>query len=102
VSAGPTTNAPTLRIEPLGATVPVAAGQTLLEAARAAGIVLRSACRNGTCRECLAKLVDGRVRYRVEWPGLAPDERADGFTLPCVALPDGDVVLWQPLVDAAP
>lgn len=102
MSAGATTNATSLRIEPLGATVPVAAGQTLLEAARAAGIVLRSACRNGTCRECLAKLVEGRVHYRVDWPGLAPDERADGFTLPCVALPDGDVVLWQPKVDAAP
>lgn len=91
-----------LRIEPLGATVPVVAGQTLLEAARAAGIVLRSACRNGTCRECLAKLVEGRVRYRVDWPGLASDERAEGLTLPCVALPEGDVVLWQPLVDARP
>lgn len=102
MSTGTNTNAPTLRIEPLGATVPVAAGQTLLEAARAAGIGLRSACRNGTCRECLAKLVEGHVRYRVDWPGLAPDERAEGFTLPCVALPEGDVVLWQPRVDAVP
>ena len=66
----------TLRLEPLGRVLPVAEGQSLLEAALAAGIRLRSSCRNGTCRECLATLEAGTVRYRVEWPGLSPDERA--------------------------
>lgn len=90
----------TLRLEPLGVTLPVNADQSLLEAALTAGIRLRSACRNGTCRECIATLEAGRVRYRVEWPGLSPDERATGRVLPCVALPDGDVVLRQPFHDA--
>lgn len=87
-----------LRIEPLGRTVPVEEGRTLLEAALAQGIKLRSSCRNGTCRECLAHVVEGRVRYRVEWPGLSPDEKAEGCTLPCVALAETDVVLLQPRV----
>ena len=87
---------PQLRVEPLGVTVSVAEDQTLLQAALAQGMVLRSACRNGTCRECLARLIDGEVHYRVDWPGVLPDERADGWTLPCVALPVGDVVLLAP------
>lgn len=91
----------TLRIEPLGRTVPVEEGRTLLEAALAQGIKLRSSCRNGTCRECLAHVVEGRVRYRVEWPGLSPDEKAEGCTLPCVALAETDVVLLQPRVEVA-
>ncbi len=86
----------TLRIEPLGRTVAVEEGVTLLEAALAQGIRLRSSCRNGTCRECIAQLTEGRVRYRIEWPGLSPDEKAEGFTLPCVALAETDVVLLQP------
>lgn len=90
----------TLRLEPLGVTLPVAEGQSLLEAALAAGIRLRSSCRNGTCRECIATLEGGAVRYRVEWPGLSPDERAAGSVLPCVALPEADVVLRQPFHDA--
>ncbi|MDZ5461558.1 2Fe-2S iron-sulfur cluster-binding protein [Azohydromonas lata] len=88
-----------LRIEPLGRTVPVEEGRTLLEAALAQGIKLRSSCRNGTCRECLARIVEGSVRYRVEWPGLSPDEKAEGCTLPCVALPQTDVVLLQPRLE---
>ncbi len=82
-----------LHIEPAGVTVDVQPGQTLLEAALAQGLRLRSACRNGTCRACLSKLLSGTVHYRVEWPGVLPDERAEGWTLPCVALPEGDVVL---------
>ena len=89
----------TLRIEPLGRTVAVEEGATLLEAALAQGIRLRSSCRNGTCRECIAQLTEGRVRYRVEWPGLSPDEKAEGFTLPCVALAETDVVLLQPRLE---
>lgn len=90
----------TLRLEPLGRELPVADGQTLLEAALAAGIRLRSSCRNGTCRECIAQLEDGRIAYRIEWPGLSPDEKAQGWVLPCVALPVSDVRLRQPFQDA--
>ena len=89
----------TLRIEPLGRSVPVPEGRTLLEAALAEGLKLRSLCRNGTCRECIARVTEGRVSYRIEWPGLSRDEKDDGFTLPCVALAESDLVLLQPHVD---
>lgn len=90
-----------LRIEPLGRSVPMAPGLTLLQAARSAGLVMRSSCRNGTCRECMARVLHGQVHHRIEWPGLSPDEKAEGWVLPCVAVADSDVVLWQPRVEPA-
>ncbi|NYG31364.1 2Fe-2S iron-sulfur cluster binding domain-containing protein [Sphaerotilus montanus] len=82
---------PVLTVQPLGWCVRVAPGQSLVEAARAAGVRLRSSCRNGTCRACLCRLVAGEVACRVDWPGLTAEERASGWILPCVALPLGDV-----------
>ncbi|SDD75317.1 Ferredoxin [Cupriavidus sp. YR651] len=67
------------------------ASLSLLEAALLEGIRLPSSCRNGTCRACISKLHAGTVRYRIEWPGLSPDEKDDGFILPCVACPTSDV-----------
>ncbi|MGM9488624.1 2Fe-2S iron-sulfur cluster-binding protein [Ideonella sp. YS5] len=84
---------PVLRIEPAGWTVPVADGQSLLEAAQAAGIRLPRSCRNGSCRACRCRLLQGHVRYRVEWPGLLAEEKAEGWILPCVALADEPLVV---------
>lgn len=86
----------TLRIEPGGVQLPVPAGRSLLEAARDAGLRPPSLCRNGSCRECMAQLLEGQVRYRIDWPGLSAQEKAEGWVLPCVALPLGDVVLRWP------
>lgn len=71
----------------------VAPGRTLLQAAEEAGLVLPSACRVGTCRACMQQLVEGQVRYRIEWPGLLAEEKAEGWILPCAAYPASDLVL---------
>lgn len=84
---------PVLRIEPAGWAVPVASGQSLLEAALAAGIRLPRSCRNGACRACRCRLLAGEVVYRVEWPGLLAEETAEGWILPCVALAASGVVV---------
>jgi ferredoxin len=89
------TRAHMLRVEPGGLTLPVAQGQTLLEAAVAAGVPLPRSCRNGTCRACIAQVLHGRVHHRIEWPGLSADELSAGWVLPCVAVADSDVVLVQ-------
>lgn len=86
----------TLRIVPGGWQVPVAPGQSLLEAAQAAGLRLPRSCRNGSCRACRCRLTAGAVRYRVDWPGLLAEEHAEGWVLPCVALAEGDVVIEAP------
>lgn len=69
------------------------ANQTLLLAGLAAGVALPWSCRNGSCRSCLAQLVEGRIEHRIPWPGLSAEEKADGFILPCVAEPRSDVTL---------
>ena len=71
-------------------------GDTLMDAARSAGITLPSSCRNGTCRTCLCHLDSGTVRYKIDWPGLSADEKKDGTILPCVAVPLSDVVIDEP------
>lgn len=91
-----------LQIGPAGASVAVAPGQTLLEAALAHGLPLRSSCRNGTCRACRVPMRSGQVRYRIEWPGLSADEKAEGWILPCVALAVGDVVIEGGVLPRSP
>ena len=67
--------------------------QPLLQSAARAGIDLPSSCRNGSCRSCMRRLTHGRITYRIEWPGLLAEEKAQGWILPCVAYPLSDVVL---------
>lgn len=71
-------------------------GQTLWSALNQAGVTWPVSCRNGSCRTCLGRLVSGRVRYTVPWPGLLPEEKATGYVLPCVACAETNVVLAGP------
>ena len=68
----------------------------ILQSAEHAGIELPNSCRNGTCRTCLCKVQKGSVRYRIDWPGVSAEERADGWILPCVAYPTSELVLDVP------
>ena len=70
--------------------------QPLLLAAEQAGLQWPSSCRNGTCRTCMCRAVSGHVRYRIQWPGLLPEERAQGWILPCIAYAQSDLVLTPP------
>lgn len=85
-----------VRIEPQGWQFQAPHGQSLREAAAQAGVVLPSSCRNGTCRECLCRLQEGRVSYAIPWPGLSADEKREGFILPCVARPESALVINAP------
>ena len=87
-------------LEPSGRCFDVPAGVPILRAARDAGLILPSSCRNGTCRACICRMVSGRVRYAVEWPGLSADEKAEGFILPCVAIPESALVIDAPRIVA--
>jgi ferredoxin len=86
----------TVTVQPAGLQFATGTDQTLLEAALLAQVVLPSSCRNGTCRACMCKLVSGSVTYTIAWPGLLPEEKADGYVLPCVARATADAVLFQP------
>lgn len=82
----------TAQVLPESVRFPAPASLSLLEAALLEGVALPNSCRNGTCRACASRLHAGTVRYRVEWPGLSPDEKDEGWILPCVACPASDVV----------
>jgi len=82
-----------IRLEPQGAIFECAADQPLLLAGLAAGLALPWSCRNGSCRACISRLLDGSVEHRIPWPGLSAEEKAEGWILPCVACPRSDVRL---------
>ncbi|WP_459614625.1 CDP-6-deoxy-delta-3,4-glucoseen reductase [Bordetella sp. 2513F-2] len=72
----------------------VESGQTVLEAALAAGIVLPYSCRTGACSTCKGRVVSGQVDAG-PYPAqiLAPEELSQGYTLFCQARPQSDLVL---------
>jgi ferredoxin len=70
--------------------------QTLLTSIEQGGLQWPGSCRSGSCRTCIGTLVQGQVRYAMQWPGLSAGEKAEGGVLPCVAYPLGDVVLRDP------
>lgn len=85
-----------VRLGPGQASFEAPADQSLLLAAALAGIELPSSCRNGSCRACICRLLEGEIAYQVDWPGVLPEERAQGFILPCVACARSDLVLACP------
>ncbi len=75
-----------VRIEPHGRTLKVAAGQSILEAALAAGLNLPHSCKSGHCGSCRAQVLAGEIRYPHGPPlGLSPEEAQAGNVLLCQA-----------------
>jgi ferredoxin len=68
-------------------TVPMRAGETLLETARRAGLTPPFSCEAGNCGTCMAKLTEGTATMRVN-DALEEDEVEDGYVLTCQAIPD--------------
>jgi ring-1,2-phenylacetyl-CoA epoxidase subunit PaaE len=66
--------------------VPVAEGESILDAALRAGMDLPFACKGGMCSTCRAKLVEGDARMEVNY-SLEPWELEAGFILTCQARP---------------
>jgi ferredoxin len=82
-----------VRVPATGAVFRAAPGQTVLQAALIHGVKMPSACRNGTCRACRCRCLEGEVAYQIEWPGLSAEEKRDRWILPCVAQARSDLVL---------
>lgn len=70
----------------------VAEGQTILEAALAAGIPYPHSCTAGRCAACKSKLHLGQVTLKPHTRfALTDEEKAQGLILACRAIPEGDV-----------
>jgi CDP-4-dehydro-6-deoxyglucose reductase len=76
-----------------------AAGQSLLDAALAAGLNVPHSCVGGNCGSCRARLVRGEVEYPNGRPlGLSDSEAAEGYILLCQARARGDLCIETPEV----
>ena len=75
-----------LTIEPLGATIEVEEGQTLLDAALRQGIYIPHACGHGLCGTCKVQVSEGEVDHGAANPFALMDfERDEGKALACCA-----------------
>lgn len=72
--------------------VPVADGESILDAALRAGMDLPYACKGGMCSTCRAKLVEGEVAMDLNY-SLEPWELEVGFILTCQSHPKTDRVV---------
>ena len=66
--------------------VPMAAGETIVDAALRAGRDPPFSCRAGMCCTCRARLIDGRVEMAANY-SLEPWETEAGYVLTCQARP---------------
>jgi ferredoxin len=66
--------------------------QTVLSAAKKAGVRLPSSCANGLCGTCKSKLVSGSVDMKHSG-GIRQREIDAGFFLPCCSKPLSDLVI---------
>jgi phenol/toluene 2-monooxygenase (NADH) P5/A5 len=90
----------TLTIEPLGATIEVAEGQTVLDAALRQGIYIPHACGHGLCGTCKVQVCDGAVDHGHANPfALMEVERDEGKTLACCATLQCDATIEADIDD---
>jgi glycine betaine catabolism B len=67
-------------------------GETLLQSSERNGVLIPSGCREGICGTCATKLLRGKVQMERE-AALTDEQRSQGYILPCVSHPIGDVIL---------
>jgi CDP-4-dehydro-6-deoxyglucose reductase len=86
----------TVQLTKSGAQFTVEPGETILEAAENAGLILSYSCRSGTCRSCMTRVLEGRAEHDPEYAdeiSIDGDEIAEGYRLLCSALAFSDLVL---------
>lgn len=89
-----------LTLQPLGATIEVEDGQTLLDAALRQGIYIPHACGHGLCGTCKVQVCDGEVDHGAANPFALMDmERDDGMTLACCATLQSDATIEADIED---
>jgi len=83
-----------LTIEPLGETLELEDGQSILDGALRAGIWLPYACNHGLCGTCKVDVLEGEVEHHhASSFALMDVEREEGKTLACCATLLSDVTI---------
>ncbi len=84
----------TVTLKSSGRQFPVAAGETVLDAAHRAGVALPYSCRAGVCGSCKAVLLEGQCEYPNYPPrALSSGELSHHAMLVCQAVPTSDLLL---------
>ena len=74
-------------------TVPIAAGETLLQAALAASIDAPHFCTKGRCGTCMSWLRNGKVSM-ASTRALSPRSIERGYVLACQSRPSSSAPIW--------
>ncbi len=82
-----------LTLDAIDHTVPIDAGQTLLEAALAAGIDAPHNCTQGRCGSCMSQLRSGDVSM-ASTRALSPRKIEKGYVLACQSRPSSPDPIW--------
>ena len=83
-----------IQVRPSGREFTGAAGQSVLAAALAAGLVLPYGCKDGVCGSCKGRVLAGRVEHGPHAAAaLSADEEAAGLALFCCAQPRTDLLI---------
>ncbi|WP_322044551.1 phenol 2-monooxygenase domain-containing protein [Paraburkholderia sp. J67] len=83
-----------LTIEPIGQTIDIDDGQTVLDACLRAGVWLPHACCHGLCATCKVQVLDGEVEHGEASPFALMDfERDEGKCLACCAQAQSDLTI---------
>jgi len=86
---------------PSGRAFPVDDGETILQAALRAGVVLPYGCKDGACGSCKSQLMEGQVDYGTyQRKALSDAEKEQGGVLICCATAQTDVVIKARVVAA--
>jgi ferredoxin len=76
----------------------VAPGELILDAALRQGVKIAHSCRNGTCRTCLHRVIEGDVAQEdAELCLISPEELEQGKRLLCMSVLRSDAVLEKVL-----
>ena len=73
--------------------VPIAAGETMLQAALAAGIDAPHNCTQGRCGSCMSWLRSGEVSM-ASARALSPRNKERGYVLACQSRPSSSTPIW--------
>ena len=71
-------------------TVTAEVGQTVVDAAEAAGVAVPYGCLYGACATCTAQVLDGELTHTESPRALKESALEAGYVLPCIATPESD------------
>ena len=83
-----------ITVQPSGTQFTCESDETVLSAAIRAGVGLPYGCKNGACGSCKGKVLEGAVTHKAHQArALSEQEKLQGMSLFCCALPEADVVI---------